>query len=241
MSPAGCEGGIHPTSTLIMPILNMFKSRRGRSASLPRSPEGYWYDSEAHNPYGQRSTSGLSRAAHHAPHRASSRAPRYPAYGSSFPDSGAEPYAETLTDDQVRSDSFPRLCHDPNPNHFLHKCTKCILVTPVLAPRRTTARGLLPKRSARRLGILFLFRRRHRSTQRRIGPAHARRRTVPLLLKLGGLTDGEYHPDGAQTGRSRTQRSSVRAIRRTSASASTPGPARSPARSCVRDSLGLAR
>src|SRR6267142_4980880 len=108
MSPAGCEGGFTSTSPLIMPLLNMFRSRQGRSTSLPRSPEGYWHDAAAHDPYGQRSNSGFSRAARRAPHHAGTRAPRYPSYGSSFPRTGgAERYAESSTsDDQVRSEPF---------------------------------------------------------------------------------------------------------------------------------------
>jgi hypothetical protein len=103
MNPAGCEG--FPTSTLIMPFLNMFKSRRTRSTSLPRAPERHLLESE-YDPasaYGPRS--GFGRSAHHpAPPHTGSRTQRYPSHGSSFSNSGARRYAESATaSDQVRT------------------------------------------------------------------------------------------------------------------------------------------
>lgn len=106
MNPAGCEGV--PTSTLIMPFLNMFKSRRERSTSLPRAQERYLHDPEVYNQssaYGPRSNSGLNRSAHPALHHTGSRAQRYPPYGTSYSNSGPERYAESSisSNDQVRT------------------------------------------------------------------------------------------------------------------------------------------
>ena len=58
--------------------------------------------------YGPRSTSsassGYGRGVHHTQPHSSSRAQRYPPYGSSFPNSGAHRYAEAFpTNDQVRT------------------------------------------------------------------------------------------------------------------------------------------
>jgi hypothetical protein len=119
--------GFTPTSALIMPLLNMFRSRQGRSTSLPRSPEGYWHDAAAYDSYGQRSKSGFSHAAHRAPHQAGTRAPRYPSYGSSFRSSGgAERYAESSTsDDQVRSEPFAAsVRRDLISPKYTHKCMR---------------------------------------------------------------------------------------------------------------------
>jgi hypothetical protein len=107
MNPAGCEG--FPTSTLIMPFLNMFKSRRARSTSLPRAPERAGYlqrDPEVYNQasaYGPRSTSGFSRPVHPTQLHNGSRAQRNPSYGSSISNSGPERYADSPTNDQVRT------------------------------------------------------------------------------------------------------------------------------------------
>lgn len=117
MNPAGCEG--FPTSTLIMPFFNMFKSRRARSTSLPRAPERYLHESEVYNQasaYGPRSTSGFGRSVHPAPQpRAGFRAQRYPSHASSFSNSVPERYAESPTNDQVRTTacriSHPQ-CHE---------------------------------------------------------------------------------------------------------------------------------
>jgi hypothetical protein len=101
-----------------MPFFNMFKSRRARSTSLPRAPERYLHESEVYNQtsaYGPRSTSGLGRSAHLAQPHAGLRAQRYPSHGSSFSNSVPERYAESPTNDQVRTTacriSHPQ-CHE---------------------------------------------------------------------------------------------------------------------------------
>src|SRR6267154_4922763 len=103
MNPAGCEG--FPTSTLIMPFFNMFKSKRARSTSLPRAPERYLHESEVNNQasaYGPRSTLGFGRSARPAQPHGDFRAQRYPSDSSSFSNSVPERYAEPPTNDQVR-------------------------------------------------------------------------------------------------------------------------------------------
>ena len=103
MNPGGCEGV--PTSTLIMPFLNMFRSRRERSTSLPRAQDRYLHDEVYNQPsaYGPRSNSGLNRSAHPTLHHTGSRAQRNPPYGSSYSNSGPERYAESsISNDQVR-------------------------------------------------------------------------------------------------------------------------------------------
>jgi hypothetical protein len=103
MNPARCEG--FPTSTLIMPFFNMFKSKRARSTSLPRAPERYLHESEVYNQasaYGPRSNTGFGRFARPARPPAGFRAQRYPSQGSSFSNSVPERYAESPTNDQVR-------------------------------------------------------------------------------------------------------------------------------------------
>lgn len=105
MNPGGCEGV--PTSTLIMPFLNMFKSRRGRSTSLPRAQDRYLHDEVYNQPsaYGPRSNSGFNRSAHPTLHHTGSRAQRNPSYGPSYSNSGPERYAESSisSNDQVRT------------------------------------------------------------------------------------------------------------------------------------------
>ena len=107
-----------PTSTLIMPFFNMFKSRRARSTSLPRAPERYLHESEVYNQasaYGPRSTPGFGRSAHHARHHTGFRGERNPSHGSSFSNSVPERYVESPTNDQVRTTvcriSHPQ-CHE---------------------------------------------------------------------------------------------------------------------------------
>ena len=98
-----------------MPFFNMFKSRRGRSTSLPRAPERYLHESEVYNQYGPRSTSGFGRPAHPAQPQAGFRAQRNPSHSSSFSNSVPERYAESPTNDQVRTTacriSHPQ-CHE---------------------------------------------------------------------------------------------------------------------------------
>jgi hypothetical protein len=131
MNPAGCEG--FPTSTLIMPFFNMFKSRRARSTSLPRAPERYLHESEVYNQasaYGPRSTSGFGRSAHPAPQpHAGFRAQRYPSHASSFSNSVPERHAESPTNDQVRITacriSHPQ-CHEHLSFHNQTPHTHCV-------------------------------------------------------------------------------------------------------------------
>jgi hypothetical protein len=120
MNPAGCEG--FPTSTLIMPFFNMFKSKRARSTSLPRASERYLHESEVYNQasaYGPHSTSRFGRSAHPAQPHAGFRAQRNASYASSFSNSVPERYAESPTNDQVRATA----CHEhmsfsqQNPTH----------------------------------------------------------------------------------------------------------------------------
>ena len=127
MNPAGCEG--FPTSTLIMPFFNMFKSRRGRSTSLPRAPERYLHESEVYNQapaYGPHS--GFGPSARPAQPHAGFRAQGYPSSGSSISNSVTERYAEPPTNDQVRTTacriSHPQ-CHEhlPFPNNPTHCVT----------------------------------------------------------------------------------------------------------------------
>ena len=113
MNPARCEG--FPTSTLIMPFFNMFKSKRARSTSLPRAPERYLHESEVYNQasaYGPRPTAGFGRSAHLAQPRAGFRAQRYPSHASSFSNTVPERYAEDPTNDQVRTTA----CRISHPN-----------------------------------------------------------------------------------------------------------------------------
>jgi hypothetical protein len=103
MNPAGCEG--FPTSTLIMPFFNMFKSRRARTTSLPRAPERYLHESEVYNQasaYGPHTTSGFGRPARPAQPHAGFRAQRFPSDGSSFSNSVPDRYAESQANDEVR-------------------------------------------------------------------------------------------------------------------------------------------
>ncbi|KAI0002955.1 hypothetical protein BJV74DRAFT_562204 [Russula compacta] len=107
-----------------MPFLNMFRSRRARSASLPRPTERYLHDSELHDQasmYGPRSTSsassGYGRRAHHTQPHTSSRAQRYPPYGSSFPNSGAHRYAEAFPTNDQSWYQVEHSDHYPRPNH----------------------------------------------------------------------------------------------------------------------------
>lgn len=117
-----------PTSTLIMPFFNMFKSRRGRSTSLPRAPERYLHEFDDYNqasPYGPRST-GFGRSAQLAQPHAGFRAQRNPSHGSSISNSVPERYAESPTNDQVRTTA----CHISHPN-VMNIClftTHCVTV-----------------------------------------------------------------------------------------------------------------
>src|SRR5712671_1156134 len=107
MNHTGCEG--LSTSTLIMPLFDMFKSRRARSSSLPRYPERYPHDAHVYNQasaYGPRSTSGSNRAAHPQRHGPSG-------YGGSsypYPSSGAGRYSQSSTND-VRTKLFSMSPH----------------------------------------------------------------------------------------------------------------------------------
>ena len=118
MNPAGCEG--FPTSTLIMPFFNMFKSKRARSTSLPRAPDRYLHESEVYNQpsaYGLRSTPGFGRSAHPAQPHAGFRAQRS-SHASSFSNSVPERYAESPTNDQVRTTAC-LISHSRCREHFV--------------------------------------------------------------------------------------------------------------------------
>src|SRR5260370_33117659 len=102
MNPAGCEG--FPTSTLIMPFFNIFKSKRARSKSLPKAPERYLHESEFYDQpsaYGPRSTSGFSRSARLTQGHAGFMAQRYPSDGSSFYNSCPDRFHAAPTSDQL--------------------------------------------------------------------------------------------------------------------------------------------
>ncbi len=109
-----------PTSTLIMPFFNMFKSRRARSTSLPRAPDRYLHESEVYNQasaYGPRST-GFGRSARPTQPQAGFRAQHYPSHGSSVSNSAPERYADSPTNDQVRTTAC-RISHPQCPEHCL--------------------------------------------------------------------------------------------------------------------------
>jgi len=119
-----------PTSSLIMPFFNMFKSRRGRSTSLPRAPERYLHEFDDYNqasPYGPRSTSGFGRSAHLAQPHAGFRAQRNPSHGSSISNSVPERYAESPTNDQVRTTAC-RISHPQCHEHLSFHNTLCDIV-----------------------------------------------------------------------------------------------------------------
>lgn len=116
MNPAGCDG--FPTSTLIMPFFNMFKSRRARTTSLPRAPERYLHESEGYNQasaYGPHS--GFGRPARPAQPHAGFRAQRNASHSSSISSSVPERYAEPPTNDQVRTTAF-RISHPQCHEHL---------------------------------------------------------------------------------------------------------------------------
>jgi len=136
MNPAGCEG--FPTSPLIMPLFNMFKSRRARTTSLPRAPESYLHESEVYNQasaYGPRSASRFGRSAHPAQPHVGFRAQRNSSHGSSLSNSVPERYAESPTNDQVRTTTYPishPQCHETfvfSPQQKPHTLCDIVLVS----------------------------------------------------------------------------------------------------------------
>jgi hypothetical protein len=172
----GLRGGDDtPHQTLIMPLLDMFRSRRSHSTSSARPRDGYL---DEYAPYGQasayplRPTAGFGRAAHHAPPHTGNRAQHYPAYGPSFSNT------ETSADEQVRSERRPVPPSLPRglifPCHFVfrfnHKNASLIDVCAVLTSHSAVLAsggpfGLLPlppPQQPRRHDVLLAIRRRRR-------------------------------------------------------------------------------
>src|ERR1700734_3396129 len=102
MNPGGSEE--FPTSTSIMPFLNMFKPKRSRSYT---PSERFSDDSELYDQaplYGPPPTLGSNHIApvHHSQNYSSSRAQHQPRHRSTLRRSGRERYAQPAEQDQVR-------------------------------------------------------------------------------------------------------------------------------------------